>query len=105
MGFLARMPRGTPWLRSKIAMSLDGRTALHNGVSQWITGTAARRDVQYWRARSCAVLTGAGTLLADDPRLDVRDIETSRQPLRVVLDSQLCIPLNARILNLSPSPS
>lgn len=97
-GFFARMTRGTPWLRSKIAMSLDGRTALGNGKSQWITGDAARRDVQHWRARSCAVLTGINTVLADDPRLNVREIETPRQPLRVVLDSQLRIPLKARVL-------
>ena len=89
IGFFARMTRGTPWVRSKTGMSLDGRTALANGVSQWITGPAARRDVQHWRARSCAVLTGAGTVLADDPQLNVREIETERQPLRVVLDSKL----------------
>ncbi len=98
IGFFARMTRGTPWLRSKIAMSLDGRTALANGTSQWITGAAARQDVQHWRARSCAVLTGIGTVLADDARLNVREIQTSRQPLRVVLDSRLRIPLTARIL-------
>ena len=92
------MTRGTPWLRSKIAASLDGRTALANGASQWITGAAARQDVQHWRARSCAVLTGIGTVLADDPQLNVRDIETSHQPLRVVLDSQLRLPLTARVL-------
>lgn len=97
-GFFARMTRGTPWLRSKIAMSLDGRTALGNGVSQWITGDAARRDVQHWRARSCAVLTGINTVLADDAQLNVREITTVRQPLRVVLDSRLRIPLDARIL-------
>ncbi len=99
VGFFARMTRGTPWLRSKIAMSLDGRTALANGVSQWITGDAARRDVQHWRARSCAVLTGISTILADDAQLNVRDIETSRQPLRVVLDSQLRMPFTAKILS------
>lgn len=99
IGFFARMTRGTAWLRSKIAMSLDGRTALANGVSQWITGEAARQDVQHWRARSCAVLTGINTVLADDALLNVRAIETARQPLRVVLDSRLRIPLNARILN------
>ena len=98
IGFFARMTRGTPWVRSKIAMSLDGRTALGNGKSQWITGDAARQDVQRWRARSCAVLTGINTVLADDARLNVREIETSRQPLRVVLDSQLRIPLEARVL-------
>jgi len=97
-GFFSRMTRGTPWLRSKIAMSLDGRTALANGISKWITGEAARKDVQHWRARSCAVLTGIGTVLADDARLDVREIETGRQPLRVVLDSRLRMPLNARML-------
>jgi diaminohydroxyphosphoribosylaminopyrimidine deaminase/5-amino-6-(5-phosphoribosylamino)uracil reductase len=99
IGFFARMTCGTPWVRSKIAMSLDGRTALANGASQWITGEAARRDVQHWRARSCAVLTGIGTVLADDPQMNVRDIETSRQPLRVVLDSKLRIPLTAKILS------
>jgi diaminohydroxyphosphoribosylaminopyrimidine deaminase/5-amino-6-(5-phosphoribosylamino)uracil reductase len=97
-GFFARMSRGTPWLRSKIAMSLDGRTALANGVSKWITGAAARLDVQHWRARSCAVLTGIATVLADDARLNVRDIMTERQPLRVVLDSRLRMPLTARML-------
>jgi diaminohydroxyphosphoribosylaminopyrimidine deaminase/5-amino-6-(5-phosphoribosylamino)uracil reductase len=97
-GFFARMTRGTPWLRSKIAASLDGRTALANGVSKWITGAAARRDVQHWRARSCAVLTGIATVLADDARLDVRDVATERQPLRVVLDSRMRMPLAARIL-------
>ena len=98
IGFFARMARGTPWVRSKIAMSMDGRTALGNGESQWITGEAARQDVQFWRARSCAVLAGIGTVLADDPQLNVRKIETARQPLRVVLDSRLRMPLNARIL-------
>jgi len=98
VGFFARMTRGTPWVRSKIAMSLDGRTALANGVSQWITGEAARLDVQHWRARSCVVLTGIDTVLADDARLNVRDIVTERQPLRVVLDSRLRLPTTARIL-------
>lgn len=98
VGFNARMTRGTPWLRSKIAMSLDGRTALANGESQWITGAAARMDVQHWRARSCAVLTGIDTVLADDPQLNVREIETTRQPLRVVLDSRLRMPPDARML-------
>jgi len=105
IGFFSRMTRGLPWLRSKIAMSLDGRTALNNGISQWITGVAARQDVQHWRGRSCAVLTGIGTVLADDPRLNVRDpelggseIKALRQPLRAVLDSRLQLPLTARIL-------
>ena len=99
IGFFARMTRGTPWLRSKIAMSLDGRTALANGTSQWITDAAARRDGHHWRARSCAVLTSIGTVLADDARLDVREVKTTRQPMRVVLDSHLRLPLNARILH------
>jgi diaminohydroxyphosphoribosylaminopyrimidine deaminase/5-amino-6-(5-phosphoribosylamino)uracil reductase len=98
IGFFARMTRGTPWLRSKIAMSLDGRTALANGASKWITGEAARLDVQHWRARSCAVLTGVVTVIADDARLNVREVDTERQPLRVVLDSRLRIPLTARVL-------
>lgn len=102
-GFVARMERGRPWLRSKIAASLDGRTALANGVSQWLTGEAARADVQHWRARSCAVLTGVGTVLQDDPQLTVRRADllarkAGRQPLRVVLDSQLRTPPDARIL-------
>ena len=105
IGFFSRMTRGTPWMRSKIGMSLDGRTALANGVSKWITGESARRDVQHWRARSCAVLTGINTVLADDARLNVREITTERQPLRVVLDSRLRIPLNARILHTYPSPA
>lgn len=98
IGFFARMTRCTPWVRSKIAMSLDGRTALNNGKSQWITAEAARQDVQHWRARSCAVLTGINTVLADDARLNVRGIKTPRQPLRVVLDSNLRILPEARIL-------
>jgi len=92
------MERGLPYVRSKIAASLDGRTALANGQSQWITGADARRDGHRWRARSCAVLTGIATILADDAQLSVREIDTSRQPLRVVLDSQLRIPLTAKIL-------
>jgi diaminohydroxyphosphoribosylaminopyrimidine deaminase/5-amino-6-(5-phosphoribosylamino)uracil reductase len=98
-GFVSRMTRGTPWVRSKIAASLDGRTALANGTSKWITGEAARSDVQHWRARSCAVLTGIGTVLADDPKLNVRELTTGRQPLRVVLDSQLRISPDASILS------
>ncbi len=98
LGFFSRMMRGTPWVRSKIAASLDGRTALENGTSKWITGAAARQDVQHWRARSCAVLTGIGTVLADDPQLNVRGIEVERQPLRVVLDRKLRIAPEAKIL-------
>lgn len=97
-GFVMRMTRGTPWLRSKVGMSLDGRTALANGASQWITGDAARQDVQHWRARSCAVLTGINTILKDDAQLNVRTITTTRQPLRVVLDSRLRIPPQAKVL-------
>ena len=97
-GFIKRMTSGMPLVRSKIAMSLDGRTALKNGVSQWITGTEARRDGHHWRARSCVVLTGIGTVLADNAQLTVREVETTRQPLRVVLDSNLRIPETARIL-------
>jgi diaminohydroxyphosphoribosylaminopyrimidine deaminase / 5-amino-6-(5-phosphoribosylamino)uracil reductase len=98
LGFLSRMRRGRPWVRVKLGMSLDGRTALANGVSQWITGEAARSDVQQWRARSGAILTGVGTILADDPRLDVRAGAPQRQPLRVVLDSRLRTPPEARVL-------
>ena len=97
-GFVARMTRGMPFVRSKVGMSLDGRTALVNGVSQWITGPDARLDVQRVRARSCAVLTGIGTVLSDDAQLTVRDIECERQPQRVVLDSNLRMPMDARIL-------
>jgi len=98
VGFLSRMTRGRPWLRMKIAASLDGRTALANGRSQWITGPEARRDGHHWRARSCAVLTGIGTVVEDDPQLTVREVETSRQPVRVVVDSRLDISPRARVL-------
>ena len=98
IGFVSRMTRGRPWVRLKVAATLDGRTALENGKSQWITGPEARRDGHRWRARACAVLTGAGTVVADDPQLTVREIETPRQPLRVVVDSRLETPLSARIL-------
>ncbi len=98
IGFFSRMIRKTPWVRMKVAASLDGQTALLNGQSQWITGEAARADGHAWRARSCAVLTGIGTVLADNPRLDVRLVETSRQPHIVIVDSKLEIPLDAHIL-------
>ncbi|MHB1100602.1 MAG: bifunctional diaminohydroxyphosphoribosylaminopyrimidine deaminase/5-amino-6-(5-phosphoribosylamino)uracil reductase RibD [Burkholderiales bacterium] len=98
-GFVSRMTRGRPWVRLKIAASLDGKTALRNGASQWITGEAARRDGHRLRARSCALLTGIGTVLADDPRLTARDVETSRQPMIVVLDSELRLPSNAKLLD------
>lgn len=102
-GFISRMTRNRPFVRSKIAASLDGRTALANGTSKWITGEAARRDVQHWRARSCAIITGIGTVLADDPQLMVRDLGLlkklgGRQPLRVVVDSRLRISAQAKIL-------
>lgn len=98
IGFVARMTRNRPWVRIKIAASLDGKTALNSGISQWITGVPARRDGHRLRARSCAVLTGIGTVLADDPQLTVRHVETLRQPLRVVVDSRLEIPVDARML-------
>jgi diaminohydroxyphosphoribosylaminopyrimidine deaminase/5-amino-6-(5-phosphoribosylamino)uracil reductase len=98
IGFVSRMMRGRPWVRLKVAMSLDGKTALNNGVSQWITGADARRDAHAWRARSCAMLTGIGTVRDDDPSLTVREVETTRQPLRVVLDGWLELPTTARIL-------
>jgi diaminohydroxyphosphoribosylaminopyrimidine deaminase/5-amino-6-(5-phosphoribosylamino)uracil reductase len=98
IGFVSRMTRGRPWLRLKVAASLDGKTALNNGKSQWITGAAARRDAQAWRAQSCAMLTGIGTVRDDNPRLTVRDIDTPRQPLRVVVDSRLEIAPDAAVL-------
>ena len=99
IGFFSRMIRKTPWVRMKIAASLDGQTALLNGQSQWITGEAARADGHAWRAGSCAVLTGIGTVLADNPRLDVRLVPTTRQPHVVIVDSKLEIPLTAQVLN------
>ena len=98
IGFVSRMTRGRPWVRMKLATSLDGKTALENGASQWITGGAARQDGHRWRARACAILSGIGTVLADNPQLNVRDVETSRQPLKVVIDSRLELPLDARLL-------
>ena len=98
IGFFSRMIRKTPWVRMKLAASLDGQTALLDGQSQWITGQAARADGHAWRARSCAVLTGIGTVLADNPRLDVRLVDTARQPHVVIVDSNLQTPLDAHIL-------
>lgn len=101
-GFCARMTRGTPWLWLKSAMSFDGRTALPDGRSQWITGREARADGHRWRARACLVLTGIGTVLADDPLLDVRAVETARQPVRAVLDTQFVLSEQARFINGDP---
>ena len=100
-GYLARVTRGRPFVRLKVAASLDGATAMENGESQWITGPEARRDVQRWRARSGAVLTGIGTILADDPALDVREPGLgSRQPLRAILDTRFRTPPGAKTLGL-----
>ena len=97
-GWLMNVEHGRPWVRAKIAASLDGRTALENGDSQWITGEEARADGHRWRARACAILTGIGTVLHDDPRLTVRGIDTPRQPLKVVVDRHGELPANARLL-------
>ena len=97
IGFFKRMTQGTPWVRMKVAASLDGQTALENGVSQWITSAPARDDGHAWRARACGVLTGIGTVLEDDPQLDVRAISTPRQPTLVVMDSQLETPVSAKL--------
>jgi diaminohydroxyphosphoribosylaminopyrimidine deaminase/5-amino-6-(5-phosphoribosylamino)uracil reductase len=97
IGFFSRMIRKTPWVRMKVAASLDGKTALENGVSQWITSAPARADGHAWRARACAVLTGIGTVLQDNPRLDVRLVDTPRQPHLVVVDSNLQTPLDAHL--------
>jgi diaminohydroxyphosphoribosylaminopyrimidine deaminase/5-amino-6-(5-phosphoribosylamino)uracil reductase len=99
IGFFKRMQHGTPWLRMKTAQSLDGHTALNNGASQWITGQAARDDGHHWRARACAVLSGIGTVLQDDPLLNVRAVYTPRQPDLVLIDSRLQTPLNAKLWN------
>jgi len=98
IGFFSRMQRGRPWVRMKIAASLDGGTALMNGQSQWITSEAARADGHAWRARACAILTGIGTVEQDDPQLTVRGIDTPRQPRRIVLDSALQISPEAKVL-------
>ena len=97
-GFVSRMVRGRPWVRLKVAASVDGRTALVNGTSQWITAPEARADGHAWRARACAILTGVGTVLHDDPRMTVREVTTTRQPLRVIVDRHGETPASARIL-------
>lgn len=102
-GFIKRMVMGHPWLRIKTASSLDGKTALSGGASKWITGAPARHDVHRLRARSCAILTGIGTVLADDPQLSVRGVETTRQPLKVIVDSRLQTPPSANILSGAPT--
>lgn len=102
IGFVSRMSRGRPWVRLKAAATLDGKTALNNGVSQWITGPAARADGHRWRARACAILTGIGTVREDDPQLTVRDAPCSRQPLRVLVDATLAVSPQARILQGEP---
>jgi diaminohydroxyphosphoribosylaminopyrimidine deaminase/5-amino-6-(5-phosphoribosylamino)uracil reductase len=99
IGFFSRMERGLPWVRMKMAASLDGQTALPNGQSQWITGPEARADGHAWRARACAILTGIGTVLEDDPLLNVRGVDTPRQPHLVVVDSRLDLPLTAKLLD------
>ena len=99
IGFFSRMIRGTPWVRMKMAASLDGTSALANGASQWITGAAARADGHAWRARACAVLTGIGTVLEDNPMLDVREVPVRRQPHLVIVDSRLQTPLDARLFD------
>ena len=98
-GFVSRMTRGLPWVRMKIAASLDGKTALPNGLSQWITGPLARADGHHWRAQACAILTGVGTVKEDDPTLNVRDVQTERQPWKIIVDSKLETPLNAKVLS------
>ena len=99
LGFISRMTRGLPWVRMKIAASLDGKTALPNGQSQWITGSQARADGHHWRAQACAILTGVGTVKEDDPTLNVREVQTERQPWKIIVDSKLETPLNAKILS------
>lgn len=103
IGFFSRMERQSPWVRMKVATSLDGQTALTNGQSQWITGPEARADGHAWRARACAVLTGIGTVLEDDPLLNVRGLDAPRQPHLVVVDSQLDMPLKAKLLDTQGS--
>ncbi|MCP5245765.1 MAG: bifunctional diaminohydroxyphosphoribosylaminopyrimidine deaminase/5-amino-6-(5-phosphoribosylamino)uracil reductase RibD [Burkholderiales bacterium] len=98
IGFVTRIQHGRPWVRLKIAASLDGKTALNNGLSQWITSEPARKDGHRWRARSCAMMTGINTVLADNARLTVRHIPTSRQPKKIIIDNRLQIPLDANVL-------
>jgi len=103
IGFVSRMTRNRPWVRMKVAASLDARTALPSGESQWITGEAARADGHAWRARASAILTGVGTVKEDDPRMTVRAVDTPRQPKRVLIDSRLDVPPQAQILSGAPT--
>ncbi len=96
-GFISRMTRGLPWVRMKIAASLDGKTALPNGHSQWITGALARADGHHWRAQACAIVTGVGTVKEDNPSLNVREVATERQPWKIIIDSKLETPLDAKL--------
>jgi len=98
-GFISRMTRGLPWVRMKIAASLDGKTALPDGRSQWITGPLARADGHHWRAQACAIVTGVGTVKEDNPSLNVRDVQTLRQPWRIIIDSKLETPPASKILD------
>ncbi|WP_226858170.1 bifunctional diaminohydroxyphosphoribosylaminopyrimidine deaminase/5-amino-6-(5-phosphoribosylamino)uracil reductase RibD [Diaphorobacter aerolatus] len=100
IGFFSRMSRGLPWVRLKAGMSLDGATALHDGQSQWITSEAARVDGHRWRAQACAILTGIGTVLGDDPLLNVRGVDTPRQPKLVIVDSELRTPPTAKLFDV-----
>jgi diaminohydroxyphosphoribosylaminopyrimidine deaminase/5-amino-6-(5-phosphoribosylamino)uracil reductase len=104
-GFISRMTRQLPWVRLKVAASLDGKTALPNGQSQWITGAAARDDGHHWRAQACAILTGVGTVKEDDPSLTVRAVDTLRQPKHIIIDSKLDIALTAAVLKPFASQS
>jgi len=102
-GFVSRLTRHRPWVRTKLAASVDGRSALSDGTSRWITGEAARADGHAWRARACAILTGVGTVLQDDPQLTVRAVPTPRQPLRIVVDRHADTPPGARVLQGGPA--
>ena len=103
LGFVSRMMRGRPWFRLKVAASLDGKTALNNGMSQWITGEPARRDAHAWRARSCGIMTGIGTVKDDNPRLTVRTVETTRQPQKFLIDRRLEVSLDSALFDGAPT--
>ena len=101
LGFINRMTKSRPYIRSKIAMSVDGKTSLFNGKSQWITSEASRADVQKWRSKSCAILTGKGTVNSDNPSLSIRTIPSNQQPLRIILDSHLRVKRDSKLLQQS----